>query len=338
MKTFNVALVGVTGAVGKEMLSILEERNFPVEKLIPLASARSRGKTVVFRDKKIPIQVLGEAHFSGIDIVLMSAGAGVSREYAPQAAEAGCLVIDNSSAFRLEEDIPLVVPEINPQAVYRDRVRNIIANPNCTTIISVLPLKPLHDHAQVTRVIAASYQAVSGAGAQAMRDLENQVCNYVEKKEPITQNSSHPFAFNLIPRIDKVLDNLYTREEMKLVWETRKILGDDSIRVTATCVRVPVFRSHSVAMTVETQHPVSRDTALKLFKGFPGLTVEDDPLNDIYPMPLYASGQDSCFVGRIREDISAPNSIHMWVVGDQLRKGAALNAVQIAELVAAEAQ
>ncbi len=336
MKAFKVAIVGVTGAVGKEMLSILEERDFPVGMLLPLASARSRGKKVVFCGEEIPIQVLEEANFSGLDIVLMSAGAGVSRGYAPKAAEEGCIVIDNSSAFRLEEDIPLIVPEVNPQALSGYRRRNIIANPNCTTIISVLPLKPLHDYAKIHRVIAASYQAVSGAGAQAMKDLEFQVKNYMEGKNIAAESTGQSFAFNLIPRIDNVLDNMYTREEMKLVWETRKILNDTSLRITATCVRVPVFRSHSVAMTVETEKYVSRNKALELFEDFPGLEVQDDPVHGIYPMPLYTSGMDSCFVGRVREDISGHNSTNLWVVGDQLRKGAALNAIQIAELIANE--
>ncbi len=336
MKTLRVAVVGVTGAVGQEMLRILEERNFPVGELKPLASERSRGKKVIFQGEEIPVGVLQRESFKGIDIVLFSAGASVSREFAPCAASSGCVVIDNSSAFRQEEDIPLVVPEVNPHRVRDYKNRFIIANPNCTTIITLVPLKPLHDYGKIKRVVAASYQATSGAGAQAMRELEKQVRFYVEGKELVSSVFPYQIAFNLIPQIDVFLDNGYTKEEMKMVWETRKIMEAPEIRVTATCVRVPVFRAHSVAVNIETERKITQEKARELLSQAPGVQVFDNPERRQYPMPLYVAGKDECFVGRIREDISCENGLNLWIVGDQLRKGAALNAIQIAELLLKE--
>ncbi|NSW77337.1 MAG: aspartate-semialdehyde dehydrogenase, partial [Candidatus Atribacteria bacterium] len=336
MAGHKVAIVGATGAVGQEMLKILEERNFPVGELKPLASERSRGKKVIFKGTEIPVEVLSRESFRGVDLALFSAGASISREFAPLAAEAGCIVVDNSSAFRYEEDVPLVVPEVNPHRVRDYKKRGIIANPNCTTIISIVPLKPLHDYGKITRMVVSSYQATSGAGAQAMLELEEQVKNYVEGKAITSRAFPYQIAFNLIPHIDVFLENGYTKEEMKMVWETRKIMEAPEIRVTATCVRVPVFRAHSVSVNIETEKKISRDKALELLSQAPGVKVIDDPANRKYPMPLYVAGQDECFVGRIREDISCEKGLNLWVVGDQLRKGAALNAIQISELLLQE--
>lgn len=336
VKALKVAVVGATGAVGQEMLRILEERNFPVRDLKPLASSRSLGKKVRFRGEDIPVEVLGPSSFEGCDLALFSAGASVSREFAPCAVASGCLVVDNSSAFRLEEDIPLVVPEVNPHRIHDVKKRGIIANPNCTTIIAVVPLKPLHDYGKIRRIVAASYQATSGAGAQAMRELEEQVIAYVQGRTLDARVFPYQIAFNLIPHIDVFLENFYTKEEMKMVWETRKIMEDPTIQVTATCVRVPVFRAHSVAINVETERKISREKAIELLASFPGVIVQDDPKNRVYPMPLFVAGKDECYVGRIREDISLECGLNLWVVGDQLRKGAALNAIQIAELLLRE--
>ncbi|MEI6157320.1 MAG: aspartate-semialdehyde dehydrogenase, partial [Atribacterota bacterium] len=264
MKKYKVAVVGVTGAVGVEMLKILEERNFPVSELKPLASARSKGKTVTFQGETIPVEVLGRESFLGMDLALFSAGAAVSKEYAPVAGDGGCVVIDNSSAFRQDPDIPLIVPEVNPGAVVDFKKRNIISNPNCTTIISIVPLKPLHDYGKIKRIVAASYQATSGAGTKAMRELEDQVREYAEGKPLEVKVFPYQIAFNLIPHIDAFQDNFYTKEEMKILWETRKIMGDPSILVTATCVRVPVFRAHSVAINIETEKKITRDQAIEL--------------------------------------------------------------------------
>ncbi len=333
MKKYKVAVVGVTGAVGQEMLKILEERNFPVSQVKPLASLRSLGKSVSFRGETIPVEILSSESFRGIDLVLFSAGASISKEFAPRASEQGCVVIDNSSAFRQEPDIPLIVPEVNPDAVVDFEKRNIIANPNCTTIISIVPLKPLHDYRRIKRIVAASYQATSGAGAKAMQELEDQVKEYAFGREMTVGVFPYQIAFNVIPQIDVFLDNYYTKEEMKMVWESRKIMGDPSLQVTATCVRIPVFRAHSVAINIETEKKITREKAIELLSSFPGVTVQDDPANRIYPMPWYVTGKDNCYVGRIREDISCSNGLNLWVVGDQIRKGAALNAIQIAELL-----
>ncbi len=336
MKEFRVAVVGVTGAVGQEMLKVLEERKFPVSEIRPLASSRSQGKKVNFRGREWAVEVLDQNSFRGVDIALFSAGASISREFAPLAAQSGCVVIDNSSAFRQDPDVPLIVPEINPHRIKDYRRRNIIANPNCTTIISLMPLKPLHDYGKIKRVIASSYQATSGAGAKAMAELEEQTKAYINQEEIIPRVFPQQIAFNVIPHIDVFLDNYYTKEEMKMVWESRKILEEENLLISATCVRVPVFRAHAVAINVETEKKITRDKAIELLSSFPGLKVVDDPEHLLYPTPLMAAGRDECLVGRIREDISSPSGLNLWVVGDQLRKGAALNAVQIAELLAPE--
>lgn len=336
MANRKVAVVGVTGAVGQEMLRILEERNFPVGELKPLASERSRGKRITFKGVEIPVEVLSRESFRGMDLALFSAGASISREFAPLAVEAGCLVVDNSSAFRYEDDIPLIVPEVNPHQIKEVKNRGIIANPNCTTIISIVPLKPLHDYGKIERIIASSYQATSGAGAQAMLELEEQVRDYAAGKPLNSRVFPYQIAFNLIPQIDVFLENGYTKEEMKMVWETRKIMEAPQIRVTATCVRVPIFRAHSVSITIETERKITREKALELLSQAPGVQVLDDPSNRRYPMPLYVAGKDDCFVGRIREDISCERGLNLFVVGDQLRKGAALNAIQIAELLVSQ--
>lgn len=328
---YNVAIVGATGAVGQTMLSILEERDFPVRNLRLLASERSEGRALSFRGEEIKVERLTERSFQGIDLALFSAGASRSKEFAPPAVRAGALVVDNSSAFRMDPEVPLVVPEINPEAARRHK--GLIANPNCTTTVTVMALKPLHDAAKVRRVIVSSYQAVSGAGAQAIEELRRQVLAWAKAEKPEVKVFPHQIAFNLIPQVDVFQANGYTREEMKLVHETRKILGDETIRIAATTVRVPVFYAHSVSVNVETERKVTGEEARRLFMGFPGLKVLDDPATQQYPMPLIAAGKDDCYVGRIREDLSSDTGLSFWVVGDQLRKGAALNAIQIAELV-----
>lgn len=332
-ESYNVAVVGATGAVGQEMIAILQERNFPVGELRPIASERSHGKQLEFSGTKLKVMKLDNASFEGIDIALFSAGASRSREFAPVAVEAGAVVIDNSSAFRMEEDVPLIIPEINPHRIPDYTKRGIIANPNCTTAVAIMALKPIHDIAKIKRVVAASYQAVSGAGAQAMEELRIQTKAIMEGKPFDSTIFPHQIAFNLLPHIDTFLENGYTREEMKLHNETRKILEDDSIQVTATTVRVPVFRAHSVALNIETEKKISVSEAKTALKNFPGVRVVDEPQNLRYPMPIEAAGKDECLVGRIREDYTVPSGISLWVVGDQLRKGAALNAVQIAEVL-----
>lgn len=333
MKEFNVAIAGATGAVGEVMLEILEQKNFPVKNLKLLASERSVGKKLKFKGEEICVEKLDKDSFKNIDIALFSAGGDRSKEFAPYAADSGAVVIDNSSCFRMDPEIPLVVPEVNPQHIALYKKRNIIANPNCTTIIMVVPLKPLHDYAKIKRIVVSTYQAVSGAGAKAMEELSKQVCQYVEGKEILTNSLAYQIAFNLIPQIDVFTDNYYTKEEMKMVNETRKIMGDSSINLTATTVRVPVFRSHSEAVNIETEKKITREKALELLSVAKGVKVVDDPANKKYPMPLFVSGTDDCYVGRIREDISTEKGLSLWIVGDQLRKGAALNAVQIAEVL-----
>lgn len=332
-KQFSVAVAGATGAVGEMMLRLLEERSFPVRRLRLLASERSEGKALTFRGEEIKVERLTTGSFHGTEIALFSAGATRSKEFAPAAVEAGAVVIDNSSAFRMESDVPLVVPEINAHAVAGYKARGIIANPNCTTIVMVMPLKPLHDYGQVTRVVASSFQAVSGVGAKGIEELKRQTLAWA-KGEPIeVKIFPHQIAFNLLPHIDAFQPNRYTKEELKLVFETRKILGDESIRVSPTTVRVPVFTAHSVSVNVETKRRIAVEKARELLSSMPGLQVIDVPEEARYPMPILAAGQDDCFVGRIREDLSNDHALNFWVVGDQLRKGAALNAIQIAELL-----
>ncbi len=332
-RTYAVAVAGATGAVGETMLRLLEERNFPVRHLRLLASERSAGTSLTFRGEEIKVEQLGHGSFEGIEIALFSAGATRSHEFAPAAARAGAVVIDNSSAFRMDPDIPLVVPEINPDALAGYRTRGIIANPNCTTIVMLMPLKPLHDYGRVRRVIATSYQAVSGAGAKGIEELRQQTLAWASGRPIEIRTFPKQIAFNVIPHIDAFQPNGYTKEELKLVFETRKILGDETIGVSPTTVRVPVFTAHSVAMNVETERKIGADKAKELLSKMPGLVVMDEPEADRYPVPLMAAGQDDCFVGRIREDLTNERALNLWVVGDQLRKGAALNAIQIAELL-----
>jgi aspartate-semialdehyde dehydrogenase len=333
-KNFNVAIAGATGAVGLVMLEIMEQRGFPVKDIRLLASERSVGKRLPFKGEDIIVQKLDKDAFSGVDIALFSAGASRSMEFAPHAVSAGAVVVDNSSAFRMDPDIPLVIPEINGDEVGRHK--GIIANPNCTTTIAIMPIKPLHDFGRVKRFVASSYQAVSGAGAKAIEELRIQVNDFVHGRDSVIEVFPKQISFNLIPRIDAVQENYYTREEMKMVNETRKIMGDDSIAITCTTVRVPVFRAHAISVNVETERKITREKARELIDNFPGCEIMDDPANDVYPTPLFATGKDNCYVGRIREDESIDNGLNYWVVGDQLRKGAALNAVQIAETLIAK--
>ena len=333
---FNVAIVGATGAVGIELIKLLEERDFPVGELRLLASARSEGKELQFRGQKVKVRTLGEDSFNGIQIALFSAGSDTSREFAPIAAGSGAVVVDNSSAFRMEPDVPLVIPEINPGALSGFRARNIVANPNCTTAVTLMALKPIYDISRITRVVATSYQAVSGAGARAIEELKRQTRDWAEGK-PL-EHSVFPYqiAFNLIPQIDSFVENGYTKEEMKLHYESQKILDDPDIQITATTVRVPVFRAHCVSVNLETEEKVTAEQAREAFDAFPGIVVSDNPSEQLYPLPIDAAGKWDCLVGRIREDFTVPNGLSLWVAGDQLLKGAALNAVQIAELLIKE--
>lgn len=326
-----VAVAGATGAVGIEMLKTLEKRQFPVRQIRLLASHRSVGKKLLFRGEEIAVEELAAHSFGGVEIALFSAGASRSREFAPAAVKAGAVVVDNSSAFRMDEDVPLVVPEVNPQQVKVHK--GIIANPNCSTIIMVVPLWPLHRAATIRRIVVATYQAASGAGAAAMAELQRQIGEIGEGKRPTVAVLPQQIAYNLFPHVDIFLPHGYTKEEMKMVNETRKIFGDDRIRVTATCVRVPVLRAHSEAVNIETEKKLSADAVRTILLKAPGVRVVDEPEKKRYPMPLDATGQDEVLVGRIREDISQENGIDMFISGDQLLKGAALNAVQIAELV-----
>lgn len=335
-KRFSVAVVGATGAVGTEMIRILEQREFPVARLLPLASSRSAGKTVRFRGEEIPVQELKEESFEGVEIGLFSAGGSVSERFAPAAAARGCVVVDNTSAFRMDPEVPLVVPEVNPHAIAHFRNKMIIANPNCSTIQMVVALKPIHDVARIKRVVVATYQSVSGTGMRAILELEAQVRAWVEGRPLETRVYPHPIAFNCLPHIDVFFEDGYTKEELKMVNETRKILEDDSIRVTATTVRVPVFRGHSEAVNIETERKLTAQQAREILSKAPGVKLWDDPAQKHYPMPTLAAGGDETWVGRIREDSSVENGLNMWVVADNLRKGAALNAVQIAEILCRE--
>ena len=334
MKTFTVAVVGATGAVGQTMLSILQERRFPVGTLHLLASERSAGEQIEYDGRKTTVQDLSGFDPSGVDFALFSAGGSISKEYAPKFVAAGAIVIDNSSAFRMDADVPLVVSEVNPEAL--DSIpRGIVANPNCSTMQMLVALAPIHRAVGISRINVATYQSVSGAGRSALEELGRQTANILSFKDPDPKRFPVQIAFNLIPHIDDFLDNGYTKEEMKLVWETRKILGDESIQVNPTAVRVPVFYGHSEAVHVETRSKITAAEARALLEKSPGLTVVDDRVPGGYPTPVtHASGTDAVYVGRIREDISCENGLNMWVVCDNIRKGAALNAVQIAELLA----
>jgi aspartate-semialdehyde dehydrogenase len=326
---YRVAVVGATGAVGAEMIEVLEARKFPVESLLPLASARSVGGTVSFRGEEIPVKVLSKDAFEGVDIALFSAGSDVSREFAPIAAKAGAVVIDNSAAWRMEPDVPLVVPEVNRSDVFRHK--GIVANPNCSTIQMVVALKPLHDRARIRRIVVTTFQSVSGTGKEAMDELIEETRDLLSFKEARPKVYPYQIAFNCLPHIDEFLPSGYTKEEMKLLNETRKIMGDPSIRVTATTVRVPVYVGHSEAVNIETERKLTANEARAILSTAPGVQLYDDPQRKIYPMPLDVAGKDEVYVGRIREDESIPNGLNLWVVADNLRKGAALNAVQIAE-------
>lgn len=334
MKPVNVAVVGVTGAVGEVMLEILESRNFPVDTLFPLASARSAGKSVTFRGKRHTVQDLSEFDFSQTPIALFSAGGDISAEFAPIAAAAGCVVIDNTSHFRRDADIPLVIPEVNPDAIGQFRNRGIIANPNCSTIGMLVALKPIYDAVGIERVNVATYQAVSGTGKAAIEELAGQTARLLNGKPAEAQVYPKQIAFNALPHIDEFQDNGYTREEMKMVWETQKILGDPDIKVNPTCVRVPVFFGHAEAVHIETRAEMTAEAARSLLEAAEGVTVLDRHEAGGYPTPVTESaGQDPVFVGRIRADISHPRGLNLWVVADNVRKGAALNSVQIAEIL-----
>ena len=333
---YNVAVVGATGAVGRELMKVLDDLKFPVKKLLPLASERSAGTEMETPFGVVKVEKLAADKFEGIDVAFFCAGATISKEYAHEAVKRGALVIDNSSAFRMDPNVPLVVPEVNIDAARNHK--GIIANPNCSTIIMLVPLAPIHKRYTIKRIIVSTYQAVSGAGHYGMEALENETKAYIEGKEivpdtlPVRSGAvHHQIAFNVIPQVDVAMEDGYTKEEHKMIFETRKIFANDAIGVCATTVRVPVFRSHSESITVETLKPVPLQELREVLSHSPGVVLQDDIKNSVYPMPYYASGTDEVYVGRLREDPSAPNSICMWVVGDQLRKGAATTAVQIAQ-------
>jgi len=333
----NVAVVGATGLVGETMIEILEQRDFPVDTLVPLASERSLGKKIRFKGKSIPCELLDDYDFSQVDIALFSAGGSISAEHAPRAGAAGCIVVDNTSHFRNDDDIPLIVPEVNAHAIKDYPPRNIIANPNCSTIQMLVALKPIQDAAGISRINVATYQAVSGAGKSYVETLAGQTANLMNSRDADPEDGTKRIAFNAIPHIDSFQDNGYTREEMKMVWETRKIFEDDSIQVNPTCVRIPVFFGHSEAVHIETREHLSAADARALLEKAPGVTVIDEHETGGYATPAQESaGEDPVFVSRIRDDISHPNGISMWVVSDNVRKGAALNSVQIAEILVRE--
>jgi aspartate-semialdehyde dehydrogenase len=335
-KQYDVCILGATGAVGEAMLSILEQRNFPVGKLFPLASSRSAGSKVTFRGKEITVLDVEGFDFAQAQIGLFSAGGSVSEKYAPSAAAAGCVVIDNTAHFRYDEDIPLVVPEVNPQAIAQYKNRGIIANPNCSTIQMLVALKPIHDAVGIERINVATYQAVSGTGKEAIEELAEQTRALFNHQDVKVEVYPKRIAFNVLPHIDVFMDNGYTKEEMKMVWETRKIMGDDSIMVNPTAVRVPVFYGHSEAIHIETRRKITADEARALLEKAPGVQVVDKREPGGYPTAIEAAGQDATLVGRIREDVSHPRGLDMWVVSDNVRKGAALNSIQIAEILIAK--
>jgi aspartate-semialdehyde dehydrogenase len=331
MKEPRVAIVGATGMVGQEMRKVLEQRGFPVAGLALLASERSRGRTFEFRGETLPVQVLEEGSFEGIDLALFSAGGSISHKFAPVAVGAGAVVVDNSNAFRMEPDVPLVVPEVNPGAALKHK--GIIANPNCSTIQMVVVLQPLHEEFGIQRVVVSTYQSVSGTGKEAVEELLSQV-RAIEAGEPvIAEVYPHQIAYNCLPHIDVFLDNGYCREEQKMINETRKIMGEPDLALTATTVRVPVLVGHGESVNIQFKKPVGPDEARAVLAESPGVVVVDDPANNLYPLPIDCEGSDPSYVGRIRTDFSAPNAVNLWIVSDNLRKGAALNAVQIAELL-----
>lgn len=330
-KAYHIAIVGATGAVGAELLRVLERRGFPVKDLRPLCSKRSAGAPISFRGKDIQAQELSATSFEGIDLAFFSAGGGISREFAPAARDAGAVVIDNSSVFRMDPDVPLVIPEINGEDVLQHR--GLIANPNCTTAVALMALYPLHRAFGVQRVFASSYQAVSGSGARAITELKAQVEASAGQRPPVAEVYPHPIAFNVLPHVDSFLAGGYTKEEMKMQNEGRRIMHLPDFRASVTCVRVPVYRAHSVAISAEFERPVSVEEAHEVLAKAPGLELVDEPQNNRYPMPLFTAGKDNCEVGRVRRDCALDNGLSFWVSGDQLLKGAALNAVQIAELL-----
>ena len=331
-REYDVAVVGATGAVGEAMISILEERNFPVRKLYLLASARSAGKSIMFHGKSVRVTDLAEFDFSQVQIGLFSAGASISEKFAPIAAAAGCVVIDNTSQFRRDEDVPLIVPEVNIEALAGYSARNIIANPNCSTIQMLVALKPIYDAVGIERINVATYQAVSGTGKEAIEELAGQTASLLNGQEVVREVYPKQIAFNVLPQIDTFQENGYTREEMKMVWETRRIFYDSAIQVNPTCVRVPVFFGHSEAVHIETVDKITAQQARLLLEKAPGIIVMDDRVDGSYPTAVTESaGTDGVFVSRIREDISHPKGLDMWIVADNVRKGAALNSVQIAE-------
>ncbi len=333
-KEVNLAVAGATGAVGNQMIACLEERNFPVKSVKFLASSRSAGRKLRFKGDEIPVQELKEDSFKGVDIAIFSAGGGTSEKYAPFAAKDGCIVVDNSSAWRMDPDVPLIVPEVNPHAIAGYTKKGIIANPNCSTIQMVVPLNPIHEKCGIRRIVVSTYQAVSGTGKKAIDELFDQtrsIMNFLDYKKNVYP---HRIAFNCLPHIDKFLENGYTKEEMKMVNETRKIMEDDSIGVTATTVRVPVFYGHSESVNIETKKHISARQIRDILENTPGIKVMDDPEKNIYPLATDAAGQDMILVGRIRADESILNGINMWIVADNIRKGAATNTVQIAEILA----
>jgi aspartate-semialdehyde dehydrogenase len=333
---YHVAVAGATGAVGDEMIKVLEEQNFPLASLKLLASSRSAGKTIDFLGESLTVEELREDSFEGVDIALFSAGAAASRQFAPAAARSGCVVIDNSSAWRMDPEVPLVVPEVNPHAIADHRNKSIIANPNCSTIQMVVVLKPIYDAVGIDRVVVSTYQAVSGTGKQAMEELMTQTKKLLSFEEVTPEVYPHRIAFNCFPHIGSFLENGYTEEEMKMVYETQKIMEDPNIRVSATTVRVPVFYGHSEAVNIQTGRKLSAKDARVLLFQAPGVRVMDNPDERIYPMPSEAAGTNDTLVGRIREDVSIENGLDLWIVADNVRKGAALNTVQIAELLAKE--
>ena len=330
-KKLVVAVVGATGAVGREMLKTLESRNFPATEVVPFASARSAGTKVPYGDSELVVRELKEDVFEGIDIAIFSAGGSTSEKYAPHAAAAGCIVVDNSSAWRMDERCPLVVPEVNPDAL--EGHNGIIANPNCSTIQMVVALKPLHDAAGIRRVVVSTYQAVSGSGQKGISELETQVRQMFNLKEPEVNVYPHRIAFNCIPHIDVFLENDYTKEEMKMVNEVHKVLHDDTIAVSPTTVRVPVMRSHAMSVRVKTEKPLEVAAVREVLSAMPGVVVCDDPQQMQYPMPLDTSFKNDVSVGRLRKDLYDPNALNLWISGDQIRKGAALNTLQIAEYI-----
>src|SRR5436189_5175720 len=331
MKGYHIAIVGASGAVGIELLRVLERRSFPVARLRAIGSARSAGKSVRFRDDSIPVEELTDSSFDKIDIAFFSAGGEVSRKYVPIACQADAIAIDNSSVFRMEPHVPLVIPEINPEDVGEHQ--GLIANPNCTTAVALMALYPLHRAFGVRRVIAASYQAVSGSGARAIKELRSQVEAAAKNQPGVAEIYPHPIAFNLLPHVDSFLPSGYTKEEMKMQNEGRRIMHLPDFRASVTCVRVPIYRAHSVAVSGEFERPISVEEAHEVLAKAPGLELVDEPQNNRYPMPLFTAGKDNCEVGRVRRDCAFENGLSFWVSGGQLLNGAALNAVQIAELL-----